>query len=200
MLVVALTGGIGSGKSLAAGFFADLGALVVDADQLARSAIERGSKGFDAVVTEFGDRILLNGDIDRRALGEIVFQDAEAKRKLEAIIHPIVRAQFAELVSGLRAQEILIYEIPLLVETGAHDRFDAVITIESDLTLRQSRLRERGLMNSEISSRMASQASADERIAVADFVLENNASPDHLLRQVENLWETVLPTLERKNS
>lgn len=200
MLVVALTGGIGAGKSLAAGFFADLGARVVDADQLARSAIERGSKGFDAVVAEFGDRILRNGDIDRRALGEIVFQDAEAKHKLEAIIHPIVRAQFAQLVAGLRAQEILIYEIPLLVETGAQDRFDAVITIESDVTLRQSRLRERGLMNSEISSRMASQASADERIAVADFVLENNASPEQLLRKVENLWETVLPTLERKNS
>lgn len=200
MLVVALTGGIGAGKSLAAGFFADLGARVVDADQLARSAIERGSKGFDAVVAEFGDCILRNGDIDRRALGEIVFQDAEAKHKLEAIIHPIVRAQFAQLVAGLRAQEILIYEIPLLVETGAQDRFDAVITIESDVTLRQSRLRERGLMNSEISSRMASQASADERIAVADFVLENNASPEQLLRKVENLWETVLPTLERKNS
>lgn len=200
MLIVALTGGIGAGKSLVSRFFSDLGAKVADADQFARVAIERGSNGFDAVVAEFGDGILKNGDIDRRALAEIIFKDSSAKKKLEAIVHPIVRALFEDLVAHLHSQEILIYEIPLLVESKAIERFDAVITVEADLNLRQSRLRERGLGNSEIASRIASQATPEERIAVADFVLENNASPDQLLRQVEHLWENILPTLERKNS
>ncbi|CAB4780598.1 unannotated protein [freshwater metagenome] len=200
MLLVALTGGIGAGKSLVAGYFADLGARVVDADQLSRVAIERGSKGFDAVVAEFGDGILRNGDIDRRALGEKVFNNANARAKLEAIIHPIVRTQFDDLVSSLREHEIMIYEIPLLVETRAQDRFNVVITVESDSTLRESRLRERGLLQSEIASRMSAQASSAERIAVADYVIENNASTDQLLRQVEHLWEIVLPSLERENS
>ena len=200
MLLVALTGGIGAGKSLVAGYFADLGARVVDADQLSRVAIERGSKGFDAVVAEFGDGILRNGDIDRRALGEKVFNNANARAKLEAIIHPLVRTQFDDLVSSLRENEIMIYEIPLLVETHAQDRFNVVITVESDSTLRESRLRERGLLQSEIASRMSTQASSAERIAVADYVIENNASTDQLLRQVEHLWEIVLPSLERENS
>jgi len=200
VLLVALTGGIGAGKSLVAGYFADLGARVVDADQLSRVAIERGSKGFDAVVAEFGDGILRNGDIDRRALGEKVFNNANARAKLEAIIHPIVRTQFDDLVSSLREHEIVIYEIPLLVETRAQDRFNVVITVESDSTLRESRLRERGLLQSEIASRMSAQASSAERIAVADYVIENNASTDQLLRQVEHLWEIVLPSLERENS
>ncbi|MEI6476602.1 MAG: dephospho-CoA kinase [Actinomycetes bacterium] len=200
MLLVALTGGIGAGKSLVAGYFADLGARVVDADQLSRVAIERGSKGFDAVVAEFGDEILRSGDIDRRALGEKVFNNANARAKLEAIIHPLVRTHFDDLVSSLREHEIMIYEIPLLVETHAQDRFNVVITVESDSTLRESRLRERGLLHSEIASRMSAQASSAERIAVADYVIENNASTDQLLRQVEHLWEIVLPSLERENS
>ena len=200
MLLVALTGGIGAGKSLVAGYFADLGARVVDADQLSRVAIERGSKGFDAVVAEFGDGILRNGDIDRRALGEKVFNNANARAKLEAIIHPLVRTHFDDLVSSLRENEIMIYEIPLLVETRAQDRFNVVITVESDSTLRESRLRERGLLQSEIASRMSAQASSAERIAVADYVIENNASADQLLRQVEHFWEIVLPSLERENS
>jgi len=200
VLLVALTGGIGAGKSLVAGYFADLGARVVDADQLSRVAIERGSKGFDAVVAEFGDGILRNGDIDRRALGEKVFNNANARAKLEAIIHPLVRTQFDDLVSSLRENEIMIYEIPLLVETRAQDRFNVVITVESDSTLRESRLRERGLLQSEIASRMSAQASSAERIAVADYVIENSASTDQLLRQVEHLWEIVLPSLERENS
>ena len=94
----------------------------------------------------------------------------------------------------------MIYEIPLLVETRAQDRFNVVITVESDSTLRESRLRERGLLQSEIASRMSAQASSAERIAVADYVIENNASTDQLLRQVEHLWEIVLPSLERENS
>ena len=192
--VVGLTGGIGSGKSLAAQFFSQLGALVIDADQLARSVIERGSEGFDEVLLRFGDTVLINGDIDRVALGQIVFENPEAKKDLEAIIHPRIRAEFEEAVASLDANEIMIYEIPLLVETNTADRFDFIITVESDAELRKERLRARGMFHSDIEKRMASQATEEQRRAIADCVITNNGTEDELLRQVENVWEsTILP-------
>jgi dephospho-CoA kinase len=192
--VVGLTGGIGSGKSLAAQFFSQLGALVIDADQLARSAIERGSEGFDEVLLRFGDTVLKNGDIDRVALGQIVFENPQAKKDLEEIIHPRIRAEFEEAVASLNPGQIMVYEIPLLVETKAADRFDFVITVESDPEVRKQRLRARGMFHSDIEKRMASQATEEERRAVADCVLTNNGTEDDLLRQVENIWEsTILP-------
>lgn len=191
MLVVALTGGIGAGKSLVAQYFSELGARVVDADQLSRIAIERGSEGFDEVITRFGESILRNGDIDRKALGEIIFQDKSAKADLEAIIHPRVRELFLEVVNDLAADEILIYEIPLLVETGAASNFDQIITVEADLEIRKSRLLKRGMFSSEIESRLAAQASPSEREAVATHVIENSGDEDQLLRKVENLWEEL---------
>ena len=191
MLVVGLTGGIGSGKSLAAQFFAELGALVIDADQLARDAIERGSDGFDELIATFGDSILSNGLVDRRALGELVFRDLDAKKKLEAIIHPIVRREFEEAVQSLEQDQILIYEIPLLFETKAMERFDYIVTVEADMQLRKERLLKKGLRNSEVESRIAAQASREERVSIADQVFENNGSEDELLRSVENLWELL---------
>ena len=191
MRVIGLTGGIGCGKSLAAQYFSELGALVIDADQLARAAIERGSQGFDEAVSIFGDSILKNGDIDRRALGEIIFKDPDAKKKLEGIIHPFVRQQFEEAVSSLKADETLIQEIPLLVETGAQDRFDLVITVESEIENRISRLRQRGMHISEIEGRIAAQATREQRVEIADFLIENDGSEDELLRQVENIWDSL---------
>ncbi len=191
MRVIALTGGIGCGKSLAAEYFADLGALVIDADQLARTAIERGSSGFDQVVTIFGDSILKNGEIDRRALGELVFKDPTKKAALEAIIHPWVRSEFEAAVASLTGNQTLVYEIPLLFETGGADRFETVVTVEADLDKRIERLREKGLHLSEIEARMAAQASREERVSIADFTIENNGSKDDLLRQVENIWEAL---------
>ncbi|KRO36356.1 MAG: dephospho-CoA kinase [Actinobacteria bacterium BACL15 MAG-120619-bin91] len=191
MRVIGLTGGIGCGKSLAAQYFAELGALVIDADQLARAAIERGSQGFDEVVSFFGDSILTNGEIDRRALGELIFKDSEAKKRLENIVHPFVRREFEEAVASLKSDETLIYEIPLLVETGAQDRFDMVVTVESSLENRISRLRQRGMHISEIEGRIASQATREQRIEVADFLIENDGSEDELLRQVENIWDSL---------
>ena len=191
MRVIGLTGGIGCGKSLAAQYFAELGALVVDADQLARAAIERGSQGFDEVISFFGDSILNNGDIDRRALGELIFKDPEAKKKLESIIHPFVRHQFEEAVASLKSDENLVYEIPLLVETGAQDRFDLVVTVESELENRIARLRQRGMHISEIEGRIASQATREQRVAVADYLIENDGTEDELLRQVENIWDSL---------
>ena len=192
--VVGLTGGIGSGKSLAAQFFSQLGALVIDADQLARSAIERGSEGFDEVLLRFGDTVLKNGDIDRVALGQIVFENPQAKKDLEEIIHPRIRAEFEEAVASLNPGQIMVYEIPLLVETNAADRFDYVITVESSKELRTNRLRARGMFHSDIEKRIAAQATEEQRRAIADCVLTNDGTEDELLRQVENVWEsTILP-------
>jgi dephospho-CoA kinase len=195
MLVVALTGGIGAGKSTVAQFFAQLGALVVDADQLARLAIERGSDGFAEVMMRFGDEVITNGDIDRRKLAEIVFTDSKARADLEEIIHPKVQALFAEVVADLNPEDILIYEIPLLVETGAAEKFDYIISVEADLDLRKNRLLKKGLYISQIEKRISAQASPEARTAIADTVIRNDGDEDALLRQVENLWEDVLQPL-----
>ena len=192
MLIVALTGGIGAGKSLAAQYFSDLGARVVDADQLARVAIERGSTGFDEVILRFGEVILRDGDIDRKALAQIIFSDPQAKVDLEAIVHPRIRELFAKVVSDLQPEEILIYEIPLLAETGSAKNFDLIITVEADLEIRKDRLRKRGMFISEIERRLANQASREERELLADYVIINDGDEDQLLRAVENLWEELL--------
>lgn len=191
MRVIGLTGGIGCGKSLAAQYFAELGALVIDADQLARAAIERGSDGFDEVVALFSDSILKDGNIDRRALGELIFQDSIAKKKLENIVHPFVRREFEGAVASLKGDQVLVYEIPLLVETNSHERFDVVITVESEMENRIARLRGRGMHISEIEGRIAAQATREQRIEVADFLIENDGSEDELLRQVENIWDSL---------
>ncbi len=195
MLVVALTGGIGAGKSTVAQNFAELGALVIDADELARMAIERGSDGFAEVLLRFGDEIILNGDIDRKKLAEIVFSDEAARKDLEKIIHPRVQAIFSEAVEDLEHDDILIYEIPLLVETDAAEKFDYIITVEADLELRKERLLKKGLYISQIEKRMAAQATQESRETIADYVIYNDGDEDSLLRKVENLWESVLQPL-----
>jgi dephospho-CoA kinase len=191
MRIIALTGGIGAGKSLVAQYFSELGARVVDADQLSRIAIERGSEGFDEVLLRFGESILRDGDIDRKALAEVVFADASARADLEAIIHPRVRELFNEVVADLEPDETLVYEIPLLVESNAAANFDLVITVEADLEMRKERLRKRGMFISEIERRIAAQASREEREAQADHIITNDGDEDALLRSVENLWEDL---------
>jgi dephospho-CoA kinase len=191
MRIIALTGGIGAGKSLVAQYFSELGARVVDADQLSRVAIERGSEGFDEVLLRFGESILRDGDIDRKALAEIVFADASARADLEAIIHPRVRELFSDVVADLAPDETLIYEIPLLVESNAAANFDLVITVEADLEIRKERLRKRGMFISEIERRIAAQASREERESQADHIITNDGDEDALLRSVENLWEDL---------
>ena len=191
MRIIALTGGIGAGKSLVAQYFSELGARVVDADQLSRVAIERGSQGFDEVLLRFGESILRDGDIDRKALAEIIFADASARADLEAIIHPRVRELFSDVVADLASDETLIYEIPLLVESNAAANFDLVVTVEADIEIRKERLRKRGMFISEIERRIAAQASREEREAQADHVITNDGDEDALLRSVENLWEDL---------
>ncbi|MFM2127675.1 MAG: hypothetical protein RIQ86_188 [Actinomycetota bacterium] len=191
MSVIALTGGIGSGKSLVANYFYSLGAEVIDADQLARQAIERGSEGFDQVISEFGDVILKDGDIDRRALGEIVFSDPIKRKALEAIIHPKVQQALTQARNSLNENQILIYEIPLLVETNAASKFDKVITVEAPLELRIERLKSRGLLQSDIEKRISNQATPEQRRAIADIQIENDGTEEELLRKVEAIWEEL---------
>ncbi len=192
MLIVGLTGGIGAGKSTVANMFAQLGALVVDADQLSRQAIEPGSSGFDEVVATFGEKILTDGVIDRQKLGKIVFKDAVERKKLEAIIHPRVQDALAERIKSLSPGDILIYEIPLLVETGAAEKFDYIITVESDIENRLDRLFERGMDEDEAERRIAAQASQSEREAVADRVIINDGDRAELFAECARIWESEL--------
>jgi dephospho-CoA kinase len=200
MKVIALTGGIGAGKSTVAQFFSELGASVVDADHLARIAIERGSAGFDEVVARFGETILANGDINRKALAEIVFSDPAAKSDLEGIIHPRVRKLFAQAIIDNESSIHLIYEIPLLVETDAASKFDFIVSVEADEELRIERLLTRGMLISDIKARLANQAPSQARIDIADAVIVNDGDEDHLLRQVENLWEGQIADLSSDGS
>jgi len=192
MLIVGLTGGIGAGKSTVGNMFAQLGALVIDADQLARQAIEPGSIGFDEVVAEFSEEILTDGDIDRQKLGSVVFKDSGKRKALEAIIHPKVRDLFAAKVNSLNPDDILIYEIPLLVESGAQKKFDFIITVESDIENRLDRLFERGLSEEDAERRIAAQASQEEREAVADCVIVNDGDRAELFAEVARIWESEL--------
>lgn len=199
MLLVALTGGIGSGKSLAGQFFADLGAVVVDSDLLARQVIAPGTVGFGEVVTRFGDEILSAGNIDRKKLSEIVFADSVARADLAAITHPRIRQALAGIVATVPKDRIVVNQIPLLVESGGKARFDLVIAITSPEELRQQRLLERGLGPEEIKARIASQVSEAARVAIADYIITNDGDAGNLLRQVKQLWEEVLlPRLEEK--
>jgi len=192
VLTVALTGGIGSGKSLAGEFFAELGAIVIDSDQLARDVIERGTPGFDEVLAAFGDEILSSGLIDRKKLGEIVFSDESKRKQLEAIVHPLIRTALDNVKNAAPRGAVIINQIPLLAETGGKERFDLVIAITSDIELRRSRLIARGLSAHEIEKRLAAQVQDSEREAIADCIITNHGDRDNLLRQVEQLWNDVL--------
>jgi dephospho-CoA kinase len=192
MLIVGLTGGIGAGKSTVANMFAQLGALTIDADQLARQAIEKGSPGFDEVVATFGVEILNDGEIDRQRLGTIVFKDAAKRKQLEAIVHPRVQEALANKIKGLSPGDILVYEIPLLAETGSAKKFDYVITVESDIENRLDRLFERGLEEDEAQRRIDAQASQSEREEVADYVIVNDGERADLFGEVAKVWEGEL--------
>ena len=192
VLTVALTGGIGSGKSLVGEYLQALGAVVVDSDQLSRDVIERGSDGYDAVIAHFGDGILSDGEIDRAQLAHIVFSDPEQRRALEAIIHPRVRSRFESIVAKAGADAVVVNQIPLLVETDGAKRFDMVITVEADQHLRIRRAVARGLKEYEVRKRMATQATEAQRRAIADHVIVNDGTKEELLAQVERLWESEL--------
>ena len=191
MLIVALTGGIGSGKTMVGEIFAELGALVVDSDQLAREVVERGSKGFDLIVTEFGDEILKNGDLDRTALATLIFQDPKKRAKLEEITHPLIRQSFAKIISSADSDSIIINQIPLLVESKHDYKFDHIITISVPEEIRTERLLKRGLTLTQIDQRMKAQATDAQREVISDTVIVNDKSEQELITQVEKVWESL---------
>lgn len=192
MLKVALTGGIGSGKSTVAEFLDELGAFVIDSDQLARDVVERGTPGYEAVLAAFGDGILTEGEIDRAKLAEIVFKDAAARATLESIIHPLVRDAAEKTVRNLPSDAVVINQIPLLVETDGAKRFDFIITVSADEDVRRRRLIERGMKDYEITKRLAAQVDDAAREAIAHFVIRNNGSIEELRQAVEVLWRNEL--------
>ena len=199
MLRVALTGGIGSGKSLVGEILEELGALVIDSDQLAREVIERGSPGYEEVITAFGDSILSEGQIDRAKLAAVVFKEKDLRKKLESIIHPLVREAAEKLAKNLPSGAILVNQIPLLVESDGAKRFDYVITVSADEDIRRERLRLRGLKDYEITERMAAQVADLDREKIANYILRNDGSIDELTRAVEELMANeLLPRAQRQ--
>ena len=192
MLKVALTGGIGSGKSTVAEMLQECGAIVIDSDQLSRDVIERGTPGYESVLAEFGDEILADGEISRAALAEIVFKDQKKRELLEGIIHPLVRDRAESLMRNLPNNSIVVNQIPLLVETDGAKRFDFVITVSASEEIRRKRLIERGMKEYEITKRLQAQVDDRAREAIADHVLTNNGSLDELQRSVEDLWNLHL--------
>lgn len=196
MLQIGLTGGIGAGKTAVARRFAELGALVVDADALAREVVGPGSVGLDSVVAEFGSGVLAaDGSLDRAALAKVVFGDDAARARLNAILHPLVGRRAAELIVAAPPDAVVVQDVPLLVETGAAGRYDLVVVVEAPVEVRAERLaRDRGMAADEARARMAAQASDAERRAVADVVLVNDGDLDALRAQVDRVWrERVVP-------
>ena len=196
MLRIGLTGGIGSGKSTVAGLLAARGARIVDADRIAREVVEPGTPGLEAVVAAFGQEVLTpEGALDRPALAAVVFADPDARRRLDGIVHPLVRARAAELVAAAPPDAVVVQDVPLLVETGQAGSYDLVLVVEADLDTRVRRLVGRGLVEEDARARIAAQASDEQRRAVADVVLDNSGTPEELAAQVERVWaERVEPS------
>lgn len=193
MYLVGLTGGIGAGKSTVAGLLADHGAVVVDADVLAREVVEPGTDGLREVVARFGaDVSQPDGSLDRKALAGKVFRDPEALAALNAIVHPRVAALFAERLSQVAPDAVVVHDIPLLVETGAQDRYDLVVVVEAPEAVRLQRLEGRGLPRDEALARIRAQAPAEDRVAVADVVVDNSGAHDALVQQVDALWQRIV--------
>lgn len=191
MLKVALTGGIGSGKSEAGAIFENLGAIVIDSDQLSRDVIERGTPGFDEVVNAFGDQILTDGLIDRNKLAELVFSVPEKRRLLEAIVHPKVRESFENIVKKAPEDSVIVNQIPLLVETEGMKNFDVVVTVSAPAEIRKARLLKRGLKSHEIDNRINAQVRDGEREAISEFIIDNSGDQSNLLSQIENIYRNL---------
>ena len=192
MLIVALTGGIGSGKSTVGAIFADLGALVIDSDKLARDVLAPGTDGFNQVVETFGEEIIKDGEVNRAALGAKVFSDPTARLKLEAITHPLIRKAFADFIQESPKDSIVINQIPLLVESKYDYKFDAVINVSSDISNRSARLLQRGLTQAEIEQRFSAQASDVQREEISDFIIHNNGDLTALRFEVERVYRALI--------
>jgi dephospho-CoA kinase len=194
VLLVGLTGGIGSGKSTVARLLERRGAVVIDADQLGREAVAKGTPAFERVVQTFGDAVVApDGNLDRAALAAIIFSDPERKAVLESIVHPEVARRFGERVDELRGtDQVVIYVSPLLVELGLGPAFDVVIVVTASPHLRVSRVASgRGLTPEDVRGRMATQATDEQRMEVAHILVDNDGSLAELEPQVERIWSDL---------
>lgn len=192
MFLIGLTGGIASGKSTVSAMLAERGASIIDADEIAREVVEPGSAGFDTVVAEFGPRIInASGQIDRKELGQIVFQEAEKRLRLERILHPLIKARTLEKFKEQQSK-VVVFAVPLLVEAKVDYPFDLIVTTEAGEKEQLRRLTaERGLTEEEAWSRIHSQTDAATRIAAADIVLDTSGPVANLTKQVDELWTRV---------
>jgi dephospho-CoA kinase len=198
MLRVGLTGGIGSGKSMVAARLAQCGASIIDSDRIAREVLQPGTEGLRAVVHEFGETILTEDrKLDRLALAAQVFDNADARTRLNAIVHPLVAARAGELVAAAPADAILVQDIPLLVEAGMAAAFALVIVVHADAAVRLRRLVEqRDMVESDAAARIAAQATDEQRHAVADVWLDNSRDREDTLAAVDQLWTQRLVPFE----
>jgi len=197
---IGLTGGIASGKSVVADRLAELGAVVIDADILAREVVAPGTPGLAAIVQRFGEEVLAaDGTLARPVLARLVFGDAAARADLEQIVHPAVRARAAERERAAPPGAVVVHAIPLLVETGQANAFDLCVVVDCEPATQLARLRERdGLSVEEAAARLAAQAGRAERLAVADVVLANDGTIVELRDQVDALWAQLGPSASRK--
>ena len=199
-LSVALTGGIASGKSTVADLFADRGAVIIDSDLLAREVVEPGTEGLAEIIDRFGTGVLDgDGRLNRAGLGEIIFADETARQDLNRIIHPRVRARRTELIAAAPDDAVSISVIPLLVETGVRDRFAGIILVDLPVAEQLRRLMARNHMTADqAQARIRGQATRAERLAVADWVIDNSGTPGNLPHQVDRVWtQLVLEKVSR---
>jgi dephospho-CoA kinase len=199
MVRVGLTGGIASGKSLVAAELAARGATIIDADVLAREVVEPGTPALAAIIERFGADVVQDGQLDRARLAQIVFADPLARRDLERIVHPAVRARAVELERAAGDAGVVVHVIPLLVETGQQENFDRVVIVDADHETQVQRLMARnGFTRAEAEARIAAQASREERTLVADVVLDNTGSVTQLREQIDALWAELSSTVARQ--
>ena len=191
-MYLGLTGGIGSGKSTAARMFADLGAIVIDADAIAKEVLEPGQVGYESVINNFGEEILdSSGNIDRVILAGKVFESSIKLKELEEIVHPAVANKVAQIRESLPAGSTIIYDTPLLIEKSLRQQFDQVIVVLAPEDLRTQRLLARGLAQNDIIARMSNQATDEQRREIANYVIDNSSSLVELREEVQKVWTQI---------
>ncbi|MFI0502230.1 dephospho-CoA kinase [Streptomyces albogriseolus] len=194
MLTVGLTGGIGAGKSEVSRLLVERGAVLIDADRIAREVVEPGTPGLAAVVEAFGEEILAeDGSLDRPRLGALVFNDPEKLATLNSIVHPLVGARSRELEEAAPEDAVVVHDVPLLTENGLAPLYDVVIVVDASTGTQLDRLvRLRGMSEEDARARMAAQATREQRRAVADVVIDNDVPLDALERRVEEVWADLV--------
>ncbi|MFC9732140.1 dephospho-CoA kinase [Streptomyces roseolus] len=193
MLKIGLTGGIGAGKSEVSRLLVSYGAVLIDADRIAREVVEPGTEGLAAVVAAFGESVLTeDGTLDRPKLGSIVFADPERLATLNALVHPLVGARSAELESAAGPGDVVVHDVPLLTENGLAPLYDLVVVVDASPETQLDRLvRLRGMAEEEARARMAAQATRAARLEIADLVIDNDGPLDALEPQVRKVWEEL---------